>query len=250
MKNDKNTFVREHTDTEVSREDATEQFIKHMEETLKNLRDNKHGFRAGLIALSMETRAEDLNDPTMDPETRQNLLNNLDQAGNEVIIGAGPPARVMELVSRMPEMIADDLVEEHKHECDSDDCVMHNPTVAPYLGTLKAMAMVLARTSAAGNVDATRLLYKSLKEMGRKALDLAKLKQTQDTFMEDSSLVAISGEKAKGFVRLLVESGMLPPELSEKLAKKLEEEDNENTNPPEEMSKDCTFVPNGTSTKH
>ena len=192
----------------------------------------------------------------MDPETKANFLANLDKTGNETVVGAGPPGQIMELVSRLPEMVCDNLIAEHQAECDNEDnCVIHDPTVAPYLGTLKAMAMTLARTSSQGNTKATEFLHKSLKQMGREAVKLSRIKEMVESFhpsksdTRETGMFAIEGDKAKKVLQMLAEAGALPPELAEKFGKSMEETEDETT-PPDEMSKDCTFVRNGTTTKH
>jgi hypothetical protein len=245
-KPDKSTFVREHYEKEVDQAKATEDFLTQMQTTLDELRTGKRTLKFALAAICTSVENSDLDDVTMDPETRAKLKEHQAAAGNEEIMAVGPPHDMMEMVSRLPEMLSADLVAEHEAECESgDQCVMSDPEVAPLIGTLKAMALVFARASAKGNVDAVQFLRKSLREMGSTALRLCR-----ENKINDLQGFAIDGEKAEAFMKALLDAGVLPPELAEQIKAKLDKAEDDTTSPPENMDAKCTFVKNGASTKH
>lgn len=253
-KHDHTTCIKESFERDVDQEEATKEFLDRTQSLLDEIRSGKRTLKHALSAIVTEVTDEDLKSDKMDEATRTAIQAGGRSAGNEEILGVGPPHAVMELVSRLPEMLSDGLVAEHEAECDlGDQCVFSDPKIAPYIGTLRAMAMVLSRVVGSGP-NAARFIHRALNEMTEKAVALAEAKAALPAGMQEGAeghLFALGGEKAKKFVKSLLEAGLLPDELADKLRKELaKEEEAVDATPPEDMDAKCTFVPNGPSTKH
>jgi hypothetical protein len=240
---------------DVSPEEATQDFILRTEELLAQLKDGRHTLDHAILSAMVIALPEDIATVT-DPQLRATLEANPKQSGIETTIGAGDPNRMLETVSRLPELFSQSLIQEHHQECQEEDCSLNDPEIAPYIGTLKAMAMVYARASR--NLAATQLLVKSLKDMGRKALRVAELhegarQELGGNDLEDAKVMALAGDQAMQFMRLLAEAGLLPEEATTKIRADIAEyEKRAGTGMDVEehtSGKKVTVIKNGPSTK-
>jgi hypothetical protein len=243
---------------DASPEEATQVFIARTEELLALLKDGRHKLDHAVLSAMVIALPEEI-DAVPDPTLRAQLQAHPQQSGIGTTIGAGDSDRIMEMISRLPELFAEGLIKEHHKECDDADCMLNDPNVAPYVGTLKAMAMTYAR--ATSSIEAVQLLSKSLKDMGRKALRAAEVRAAQQEILKDlgsedlndAQVMALGGDKALKFMQLLAESGLLPEEASEKIkADMAKHEGHTSTGMDVEehtSGRNVTVVKNGPSTK-
>ena len=243
---------------------ASGEFINRLASLLGELQSGERVLKHGLIALTTNTLERDL-PADLDPKQRTALVQG-PRAGTEEVFAAGPQDDLMQLVSKLPEHLSESLIAEHQEECDNDpdDCLLHDPTVAPYIGTLRAMSMVFARISAEGNTAATKFLHRSLKEMGRAAVRLSERQEAMVKLVAlapdgleaienngDSGMFAVSGEKAAKFMQALVGTGILPPELEDKIRDQMAAGPDAELELPEDKTDGThTIIRNGSNTKH
>jgi hypothetical protein len=254
MNKNKNHTIQ-HDMHDATPEEATKDFIARTKELLAQLEDGRHVLHHAILSAMVIALPEEI-DAVADEKLKTELLANPGTSGIETTIGAGDPNRLMDSISRLPELFAQGLIEEHHKECDEgDQCALNDPDIAPYVGTLKAMAMVYARAS--HNIDAVQLLHKSLKDMGRKALRVAEMHKAMagiDELGENPQAIALGGDKAMAFMKLLADSGLLPPEAAEKIKADMAQAEANNAETGLSVQehtdgRNVTVIKNGPSTK-